>query len=261
MGESDTMKYWIIPCNIKSYDVISAFQSLKSIDWKQSRNLKSAEVGDMVLIYVSAPYSCIKYVCKIKAVNKPKVTIDDRTFVINGENYVDYGNHMELELVNELEESSLNLKALQEYGMKGAVQGPRTVKGELLDFVLRHLSSDTEESLSEENMLESVIYKEGKIIQQYGTRYERNPNLRKKAIEIHGVTCKGCGFNYEEMYGEIGKGFIEIHHIKPMYSVKEEIIVDPKTDLVPLCSNCHKMIHRKKEKLLSIEELKRLISK
>lgn len=46
MGESDTLKYWIIPCNIKSYDVIGAFQLLKSIDWKQSRNLKSAEVGD-----------------------------------------------------------------------------------------------------------------------------------------------------------------------------------------------------------------------
>ncbi|CAM3419920.1 HNH endonuclease [Macrococcoides canis] len=253
------MKYWIIPCNIKSYDVIGAFQSLKSIDWKQSRNLKSAEVGDMVLIYVSAPYSCIKYVCKIKVVNKPKVTIDDRTFVINGENYVDYGNHMELKLVNELEEGSLNLKALQENGMKGAVQGPRTVKGELLDFVLRHLPSDTEESQSEEILLENVIYKEGKIIQQYGTRYERNPNLRKKAIEIHGVTCKGCGFNFEEVYGEIGKEFIEIHHIKPMYSIKEEIIVDPNTDLVPLCSNCHNMVHRKKEQPLTIEELKQTI--
>lgn len=261
MGESNTMKYWIIPCNIKSYDVIGAFQSLKSIDWKQSRNLKSAEVGDMVLIYVSAPYSCIKYVCKIKAVNKPKVTINDRTFVINGENYVDYGNHMELELVNELEDGLLNLKALQENGMKGAVQGPRAIKGELLDFVLKNLSSDPEESQSEENLLESIVYKEGKIIEQYGTKYERNPNLRKKAIEIHGVTCKGCGFNYEEMYGEIGKGFIEIHHIKPMSSIKEEIIVDPKTDLVPLCSNCHKMVHRKKEKILTIEELKRLISK
>lgn len=53
--------------------------------------------------------------------------------------------------------------------MKGAVQGPRTVKGELLDFVLRHLPSDTEESQSEEILLENVIYKEDKIIQQYGT--------------------------------------------------------------------------------------------
>lgn len=253
------MKYWIIPCNIKSYNVIGAFQALKSIDWKQSRNLKSAEVGDLVLIYLSAPYSCIKYVCKIKVVNKSKVTIDDRSFVINGENYVDYGNHMELELIDELVEGSLSLKDLQEKGMKGAVQGPRSINGELLEFVLRHLSSDTKESQSEENLLENVIYKEGKIIQQYGTKYERNPNLRKKAIEIHGVTCKCCGFNYEKVYGEIGKGFIEIHHIKPMYSIKEEIIVDPNTDLVPLCSNCHKMVHRKKEQPLTIEELKQIL--
>lgn len=75
---------------------------MKSNDWKQSRNLKSAEVGDIVLVYLSAPYSCIKYVFKIKVVNKPKVTIDDRRFIINGEIYVDYGKHMELELINEI---------------------------------------------------------------------------------------------------------------------------------------------------------------
>lgn len=44
-----------------------------------------------------------------------------------------------------------------------------------------------------------------------------------------------------------------------MYSIKEEIIVDPTTDLVPLCSNCHKMVHRKKEQPLTIEELKQTI--
>ncbi|WP_437790212.1 HNH endonuclease [Macrococcoides caseolyticum] len=253
------MKYWIVPCNIKSFDLIGAFKSLKYIDWKQSKNLKSANVGDIVLIYVSAPYSCIKYVCRIMGINKPKTTIDDSAFVINGEYYIDYGNHMELELLNDLKESSISLKDLQVNGMKGAVQGPRSLKGELLDFVLSNLPTTVEKTQSEEYMVESVIYKEGKIMQQYGTKYERNQKLRKKAIEIHGVTCKCCGFNYEEVYGEIGKEFIEIHHIKPMYSIKEEIIVDPTTDLVPLCSNCHKMVHRKKEQPLTIEELKQTI--
>lgn len=253
------MKYWIIPCNIKSYDVIGAFQSLKSVDWKQSRNLKSAEAGDIILIYVSAPFSCIKYICRINTVNKPKETIDDSAFVINGENYIEYGNYMELRLLNTLEEDRLRLKDLQDNGMKGAVQGPRSLKGELLDFVLSQLSSVIEESHSEDQILENVIYKEGKMVKQYGTKYERNQKLRNKAIELHGVTCRCCGFNYEEVYGEIGKGFIEIHHIKPMYSIKEEIIVDPTTDLVPLCSNCHKMVHRKKEQPLTIEELKQTI--
>lgn len=49
--------------------------------------------------------------------------------------------------------------------MKGAVEGPRSINGELLEFVLRHLSSDTEKSLSEYYMLENIIYKEGKMVQ------------------------------------------------------------------------------------------------
>ena len=48
------------------------------------------------------------------------------------------------------------------------------------------------------------------------------------------------------MYGNIGKNFIEIHHIKPMYTIRK-ISVNPETDLIPLCSNCHKMIHRKSQ--------------
>lgn len=55
------MKYWIIPCNVKDYDVIGAFNELSEIDWKQSRNMKSAMTEDIVLIYLSRPYSCVKY--------------------------------------------------------------------------------------------------------------------------------------------------------------------------------------------------------
>ena len=246
MGELGTMKYWIIPCNVKAYDVVGAFNSLNTIDWKQSNNLKSAQNGDVVLIYLSAPYSCIKYICKIKEVNKSQITIDDRVFVVKGDNYVEYGNHMELELISEIEDNLLTLKILQENGMKGAVQGPRSLKDDLLAFVLSEIDSYLNPISTAEDLLENIEYKEGKIIKQYGTKFERNPKLRQKAIEIHGVECKVCGFNFEKMYGSIGKNFIEIHHIKPMYSIREEIVVNPNIDLVPLCSNCHKMIHRKR---------------
>lgn len=46
------MSDWIIPCNIKKYDVLGAFPKLNTIDWKQSRNIK---IGDTVYIYVGAP--------------------------------------------------------------------------------------------------------------------------------------------------------------------------------------------------------------
>ena len=90
-------------------------------------------------------------------------------------------------------------------------------------------------------------------------KYERDPKNRKRAIEIHGLNCFACGFNFEEIYGERGKDFIEVHHIKPLNTLEEAIEVNPETDLVPLCANCHRMVHRKKNEVLSIDELKELI--
>lgn len=94
-----------------------------------------------------------------------------------------------------------------------------------------------------------------------GKRYERDPINRKRAIEIHGLSCAVCNFNFEEAYGELGTGFIEIHHVNPLSQQKgvpKE--VNPITDLVPVCSNCHRMIHRNKGTVQEIEELKAMIN-
>ncbi|MBI9010944.1 MAG: HNH endonuclease [Clostridiales bacterium] len=77
----------------------------------------------------------------------------------------------------------------------------------------------------------------------------------------HGYRCSACNFLFEDKYGERGKQYIEIHHIKPLYMNEKEIPVNPKHDLVPVCSNCHRMIHRKKEDVLSITRLKEIILK
>lgn len=95
----------------------------------------------------------------------------------------------------------------------------------------------------------------------YSTRYERSSNNRRLAIKYHGCKCMACGFDFEETYGEIGKNFIEVHHIKPLYSKDEEVEVDPKTDLICLCPNCHRMVHRYKNSILTLEELKGCINK
>ncbi|MFK7813464.1 MAG: HNH endonuclease [Maribacter sp.] len=94
------------------------------------------------------------------------------------------------------------------------------------------------------------------------SKYERQPSLRKDAIDIHGLECAACGFNFEEFYGDWGKGFIEVHHIQPLAENKgEEIETNPTTDLAVLCANCHRMVHRKKDIALSIDELKARIKK
>lgn len=96
--------------------------------------------------------------------------------------------------------------------------------------------------------LETIVYsgKEGNQKQYYVTKYERNPENRKEAIHIHGYACQVCGFDFEKVYGELGKEYIEVHHIKPLYSLDEETIVNPETDLICVCSNCHRMLHRKR---------------
>ena len=109
------------------------------------------------------------------------------------------------------------------------------------------------------NLLETIEIEnrvEGNRKKIYTTKYERNSKNREDAIKIHGTRCMVCDFDFEEAYGELGKDFIEVHHTKPLYSLEEEMEINPEEDLVCLCSNCHRMIHRKRDKVLTVEELK-----
>ena len=84
---------------------------------------------------------------------------------------------------------------------------------------------------------------------------ERDPMLRKNALAIHGYDCMACGFNFEEYYGEIGKDFIEVHHVVPLANAGETE-TNPETDLVVLCANCHRMVHRRRDICLSMQEIR-----
>ena len=89
--------------------------------------------------------------------------------------------------------------------------------------------------------------------------YERDQNAREKCIKHFGYNCQICGFDFKKKYGEYGKDFIHIHHINPIYLANgKKYKLDPKNDLIPVCPNCHAMIHRKKP-ILTPEELKSII--
>lgn len=100
---------------------------------------------------------------------------------------------------------------------------------------------------------------EGSKSRYFGTRYERSRDLRVKAIAIHGLACKACGFDFEEAYGEHAKGLIHVHHVVPISEFGEERAVNPATDLVPLCANCHAVVHRKRDMTLSVSELRGML--
>ncbi len=85
--------------------------------------------------------------------------------------------------------------------------------------------------------------------------YERNPVARAICIEKKGTTCNICGFDFEKIYGIIGKGFIEVHYLPPLSEFKKEHEINPEVDLIPVCSNCHAMLHRRRPPI-PISELK-----
>ena len=116
------------------------------------------------------------------------------------------------------------------------------------------VKSDLDSLRAEERIFEEGGKKAGHI-----NRFERDARLRVAAIKSHGTTYKACGFDFGKVYGRRGAGFIEVHHLQPVSSLKKKTKVDPKKDMTVLCSNCHRMIHRRKDNVLSVEELKRTI--
>lgn len=102
-------------------------------------------------------------------------------------------------------------------------------------------------------------YYEGGQKKRYTTTYERDPQAREQAVNIHGYSCMACNFNFEKAYGDWGKGFIHVHHVKPISTVGEKTRINPRTDLIVLCANCHSMVHRRKDLVLTLDELKKLI--
>lgn len=89
-------------------------------------------------------------------------------------------------------------------------------------------------------------YREGNLRQITVNTYERNQKARAKCIDHYGCCCAICGFNFETMYGEVGNGVIEVHHIIPLNHISGEYVIDPIKDLIPVCSNCHTIIHKQK---------------
>jgi len=90
-------------------------------------------------------------------------------------------------------------------------------------------------------------------------RYERDPRARQQFRKHHGFRCAACAIDLESVYGRVGRGFTDVHHRVPLAKIGEEYKVDPIQDLIPVCPNCHAMLHRPIEgPELSVEELQAL---
>lgn len=147
--------------------------------------------------------------------------------------------------------------------------GVRPIDQDIYHFIISettsHKVSEKKSSYFIDNNLENhqaslESLSEGKASKRYITTYERSPRYRKQAIAIHGDSCFACGFNFGDFYGDYGDGYIHIHHVIPVAEFETSKMIDPETDLVPLCANCHSIVHRRKDRTLSVAELKSLIA-
>lgn len=253
---------WLIAANSQTFDHSSAFAHFGTIEWRQGRNQYS--VGDFVYIYCSRPIQKIRYKCKVTAINKDFYQIKDYSrYWVNKHEYEksQMGKFFDLELVEEVDSINLSLELLMRHGLKTAPQGPIRINEELESYLSSAFNLANNEVFPE--VLDSSIdIYEGLKKQISVNKYERSALARARCIEAHGCVCKVCSFSFEEKYGELGKEFIHVHHVTPIHTIGENYKIDFIKDLVPVCPNCHAMLHRKiKGRYYSVDELAWLIKK
>lgn len=129
-----------------------------------------------------------------------------------------------------------------------------TANDERLTEALRTVANEEEDDIG------SV--KEGRVLYKLHKYRERNSKIVKQKKEQYlkahdKLDCEVCGFDFQQVYGELGEGFIECHHRKPLAKLDAETETTAE-DLALVCSNCHRMLHRRLASM-SIADLKELI--
>lgn len=252
---------WLISANCSIYDCATSFEDYKFIDWRQG-NIKY-EVGDTVYIYCIRPVKKIRFKCIVKKKDIPlKYIRDDKEYWNNDVEYKKSlkGKFIRLNLIDKIDTEKLNLENLLNNGLKVAPQGPKKLSGELLEYIEKNFNDSNQSDTFPEMIDKDVSVFEGLKKEITVNKYERSSYARAKCIEYNGTKCKICGMNFEEKYGKIGVGFIHVHHIKPIHEIGKEYKIDYKNDLIPVCPNCHAMLHRKiNGKELTVEQLKSIV--
>jgi len=147
-------------------------------------------------------------------------------------------------------------------------QGPARIDGFVPELTRRTLvrlgsswyaSDDEAPSTIPEQIDEAESFFEGGAIQVLVNGYERNERARRACIAHFGTVCQVCEFDFARFYGPMGRGVIHVHHRTQLSDRNGEYEVDPIRDLIPVCPNCHAMIHLTRVPL-DIELLRGLVA-
>ena len=253
------MKYWIVPSNDSTFRIGDAIAAQDGMaDWRTDK----FSVGDIVFIYKTNPEKRIHYkmeVIKVKMIFDE--AFEQEPFWTDKVQY--YGNitsfYARFKLLEEYTDNILSLHHLHEHGYEGIPRSVRECKDEgLIDFLLHPHQMVNEDVYDVDYPEDDEKLYEGALITVKANKYERNQKARRECVAKKGYQCLVCGRDFEATYGEIGKNFIHVHHLTPISTIGKEYELNVDTDLVPVCPNCHYMLHRK-DPPYTIEELKDIL--
>ena len=248
-------KKWLVFCNRKMWHHAEALHEIGFINWTMYRT--NFSIGDIVYLFMSDERR-VRFMTRVAKDNCEREDSkyeDSKYRVDNGvSKYLTY----KLELVAESMNDALREENLKLHGFNGgrSLQSPMKNNPELFEYILPYFTLQTnyyDEIPNSENVFEGA--KKEIVV----NRYERSHEARDRCIAACGCKCAVCGMDFEEVYGEIGRGFIHVHHIVPISSIGKEYELNPIKDLVPVCPNCHAMLHRK-EPPYTIQELKKMLT-
>lgn len=254
------MKYWIVPSNDSTFRIGDAIAAQDGMaDWRTDK----FSVGDIVFIYKTNPDKRIHYkmeVVKVKMIfdeafeQEPFWTDKDQYYVGITSFYARF------KLLEEYTDDILSLHHLHEHGYEGIPRSVRECKDEgLIDFLLHPHQMVNDDVYDVDYPEDDEKLYEGALVTVKANKYERNQKARRECVAKKGYQCLVCGRDFEATYGEIGKNFIHVHHLTPISTIGMEYELNVDTDLVPVCPNCHYMLHRK-DPPYTIEELKDILS-
>ena len=267
------MANWLVTVNYDEFDLEKAFDALPEIYWKNSATTegKGLQINDIVYVYVTQPISKVMYQFKVIGHADPseyplaqKAFWKDRTQLNSIKGYVVF------EKLKKVDKATLSFDYFVQNKLisDAPIQGRRTDRdkapNDSIRIFLAHIVNEfNNETIAtdypDEADLENKSFPEGAKQTVQVNRYERNPEARAKCLEIHGIRCEICKMSFAETYGTFAKDFIHVHHITPLHQISENYEVNPETDLMPVCPNCHAMLHRQENGIpITVERLKLL---
>jgi 5-methylcytosine-specific restriction protein A len=237
---------WILPANEKYYNHVASFKKNGFVDWAQHARF---EVGDIVYMYVSAPTSLVTMKLEVEGTSIPfSKAMDDSEFWRDPSFFEKRkkAQFVRLRLLSDRPRLRIDRPVLLEMGVPGNIQGPRRIGDNAKLIALLSQAFGTEE-IDYPDEVQTGPFSEGQVLSVAVNKYERNPEARAACIALKGCRCSICGFDFEKVYGPLGHNFIHVHHIVPLNQIGKNYVVDPAKDLIPVCPNCHAMLHHKKD--------------